>query len=123
MLRKILRRAIRHGQRIGLEDAFLYQLAGSVCFQMKDVYPELAASKQHMASVVKAEEEGFTDTLRAAQYEYEKVHVRSQEMTALKDEFGKSTVVLPHSGGTEFVMFLLVCGACVNVDRNISPLI
>ena len=100
VLRKILRRAIRHGQRIGLEDAFLYKLAGSVCFQMKDVYPELAASKQHMASVVKAEEEGFTDTLRAAQYEYEKVHVRSQEMTALKDEFGKSTVVLPHSGGT-----------------------
>ena len=82
VLRKILRRAIRHGQRIGLEDAFLYKLAGSVCFQMKDVYPELVASEQRMTSVVKAEEEGFTDTLRTAQGEYD-----------------KSTIILPHSGG------------------------
>ncbi len=66
VLRKILRRAIRHGRMLGLEDPFLYKLAGSVSYQMKEAYPELGEAEERMAGVVKGEEQRFSQTLLVA---------------------------------------------------------
>ncbi len=66
VLRKILRRAIRHGRMLGLEDPFLYKLAGSVSYQMKEAYPELVEAEECMAGVVKGEEQRFSQTLLVA---------------------------------------------------------
>ncbi|MCZ6515501.1 MAG: alanine--tRNA ligase, partial [Acidobacteria bacterium] len=66
VLRKILRRAIRHGRMLGLEDPFLYKLAGSVSYQMKEAYPELVEAEERMAGVVKGEEQRFSQTLLVA---------------------------------------------------------
>ena len=66
VLRKILRRAIRHGKLIGLEDPFLYQMTGYVAELMKGPYPELLTTREYVAKVVKNEEQRFSSTIRIA---------------------------------------------------------
>jgi alanyl-tRNA synthetase len=63
VLRKILRRAIRHGKMLGTEHPFLYTLTSLVAELMKDAYPELLDTREYAATVVKHEEEKFSSTL------------------------------------------------------------
>src|SRR6185437_3530103 len=71
VLRKIIRRALRHGRSLGIESAFLYELAGTVAEQMEGAYPELASSRTRVAGVLRAEEERFAHTLALALKELE----------------------------------------------------
>ena len=63
VLRKILRRAIRHGQKLGMEEPFIYTLAALVSELMSDAFPELEKSRDYTAQIVKNEEEQFSTTL------------------------------------------------------------
>jgi alanyl-tRNA synthetase len=63
VLRKILRRAIRHGKMLGKESPFLFTLVSLAGDLMKDAYPELLQSREYAATVVKHEEEKFSATL------------------------------------------------------------
>ena len=63
VLRKILRRGIRHGRMLGQEEAFMYHMVDAVRDQMQAAYPELAESAGRVARVVRAEEERFGRTL------------------------------------------------------------
>jgi alanyl-tRNA synthetase len=63
ILRRIIRRAVQHGSRIGLEAPFVARLADVVCEQMGDVYPELRAHAKEIRNVLSAEEERFSQTL------------------------------------------------------------
>jgi len=65
VLRKILRRAIRHGRIQGQEKPFLYQMIYAVRDLMKDAYPELVDSAERVATVVEAEERQFDRVLKA----------------------------------------------------------
>jgi alanyl-tRNA synthetase len=62
VLRKIMRRAIRHGRLLGQNEPFLYQMVYAVCDQMKDAYPELVMNLVE-ADIVRAEEVRFAHTL------------------------------------------------------------
>ncbi|MBI4482267.1 MAG: alanine--tRNA ligase [Acidobacteria bacterium] len=64
VLRKILRRAIRHGRKLRLQDPFLYRLTGVVVELMKEAYPEVVRSQEFVARVVLNEEEKFSSTLQ-----------------------------------------------------------
>ncbi len=64
VLRKILRRAIRHGRLLGQEKPFLYEMVFAVRDLMKDAYPELADSAERVAKVVEAEEKQFDRVLK-----------------------------------------------------------
>jgi len=64
VLRKILRRGIRHGRLLGQEKPFLYQMVYAVRDLMQGAYPELADSASRVAKVVKAEEEQFDRVLK-----------------------------------------------------------
>lgn len=66
VLRRIVRRALRHGKLLGLEGPFLAQMTGRVVDQMKEQYPELQASRDRVARETLAEEERFGHTLRMA---------------------------------------------------------
>jgi alanyl-tRNA synthetase len=63
VLRKILRRAIRHGQKLGMQDPFIFTLAALVSELMSDAFPELKQSREYTAQIVKLEEEQFSTTL------------------------------------------------------------
>ena len=63
VLRKIMRRAIRHGRLLGYDKPFLYQMVYAVRDLMKDAYPELVESAERVAEMVKGEETRFAHTL------------------------------------------------------------
>jgi alanyl-tRNA synthetase len=73
VLRRILRRAARHGRLLGLHKPFVYQLSSVVVDMMGKVYPELVAKKEHVALVIKSEEERFEETLDLGLELFEKV--------------------------------------------------
>jgi alanyl-tRNA synthetase len=64
VLRLIMRRALYHGQTLGLNEPFLYKMAGHVVQMMKDAYPELAETERHVAKAVKVEEERYAHSTR-----------------------------------------------------------
>jgi len=66
VLRKIIRRALRHGLVLGIEEPFLYRLAGTVADEMATAYPELDESRERVANLLRAEEERFAHTLALA---------------------------------------------------------
>jgi alanyl-tRNA synthetase len=66
VLRKILRRGIRHGRTLGQEEPFMYRMVDAVRDEMKAAYPELEESASRVARVVRAEEERFGRTLALA---------------------------------------------------------
>jgi alanyl-tRNA synthetase len=63
VLRRIIRRAIRHGYKLGIKDAFFYKLVDTLAAEMGEAFPELARGKAHAAKVLKQEEERFAETL------------------------------------------------------------
>jgi alanyl-tRNA synthetase len=63
VLRKILRRAIRHGRLLGKDTPFIFTLTSLVSDLMKEAYPETINSRDYAATVVKNEEEKFSATL------------------------------------------------------------
>ena len=63
VLRRILRRAVRHGRLLGLKEPFLYRLAEIVVKLMGEVYPELIESLPLIKEITQREEERFFETL------------------------------------------------------------
>jgi alanyl-tRNA synthetase len=63
VLRRIMRRAIRHGYRLGCSTPFFHSLVEPLAREMGDAYPELRASQAHVERLIKLEEERFAETL------------------------------------------------------------
>src|SRR5271165_3342877 len=63
VLRKIIRRAIRHGRLLGQEKPFLYEMVFAVRDLMKDAYPELIETANRVSETIKGEETRFAHTL------------------------------------------------------------
>jgi alanyl-tRNA synthetase len=63
VLRRLLRRAARHGRLIGLNQPFLHEVARTVVSVMGDAYPELRQEQQRIGEVIRSEEERFGETL------------------------------------------------------------
>jgi alanyl-tRNA synthetase len=63
VLRRLLRRASRHGRLIGLQEPFLHEVAATVATVMGDAYPELRTEEQRIREVIRSEEERFGETL------------------------------------------------------------
>ena len=64
VLRKIMRRGIRHGRLLGQEKPFMHEMVFAVCDEMGGAYPELKESAERVAKVVLAEEQQFARTLQ-----------------------------------------------------------
>ncbi|MBI3073144.1 MAG: alanine--tRNA ligase [Deltaproteobacteria bacterium] len=63
VLRRVMRRAIRHGERLGLKDLFFHAVCGRVVDEMRSAYPELDGARALIDKVARQEEEGFRRTL------------------------------------------------------------
>jgi alanyl-tRNA synthetase len=71
VLRRIIRRAIRHGYKLGQERPFFHSLVSTLAFVMGDAYPELPRGADNVARVLKQEEERFAETLAAGMQQFE----------------------------------------------------
>ncbi|MEZ4259697.1 MAG: alanine--tRNA ligase [Polyangiaceae bacterium] len=86
VLRRVMRRAIRHGHRLGIDRPFLHHVAGEVVRQMGEQYPELREREKLIATVTEAEEVRFRETLDRG------LKILDDEITTLKST---STTVIP----------------------------
>ena len=63
VLRRIIRRALRHGYQLGVQEPFLYRLVASLEAEMGAAFPELTVQRVHVERVLRREEERFAETL------------------------------------------------------------
>jgi alanyl-tRNA synthetase len=63
VLRRIIRRAVRHGYKLGQTRPFFHRLVRDLVLAMGDAYPELSRAEQRVTQTLKAEEERFAETL------------------------------------------------------------
>jgi alanyl-tRNA synthetase len=76
VIRRILRRAARRGQMIGLHQPFLYRLSGVVVDLLGEHYTELHQTRDRVATVLKAEEERFAATVQQGMHRFEEIAAR-----------------------------------------------
>ena len=88
VLRRIMRRAIRYGTRLGLEKPFLHEVCRAVVSSMSDAYPDLRENQAFVLEVAQREEESFRRTL-------EKGLTRIQDAITTRESAGQSAKVLP----------------------------
>jgi len=65
VLRRLLRRAARHGKLLGLAGPFLYEVCGTVIDESSSAYPELEEKKDYIVRIIRAEEDRFNQTVDA----------------------------------------------------------
>ncbi len=63
VLRRLLRRAARHGKLLGIEGNFLYKIADTVINESKNAYPQLEAKRDYIKKVIQIEEARFSETI------------------------------------------------------------
>ncbi|TAM46732.1 MAG: alanine--tRNA ligase [Gammaproteobacteria bacterium] len=80
VLRRIIRRAIRHGNKLGAREAFFYKLVAPLVREMGDAYPELAKAQSQVERVLRQEEERFAETLEQG------LRILDQDIAALKGD-------------------------------------
>ena len=88
VLRRVMRRAIRHGHRLGIQNPFLHEVALEVVDRMSDVYGELRDRREMIAKVAEQEEVRFRETIERGlrMLDDEFVDLRKQDSRVLKGE-------------------------------------
>ena len=91
VLRRIIRRAIRHGHKLGAKDSFFYKLVAPLVKEMGAAYPELVKDQKKIEDAIRDEEERFAETLENG------MRILEQDIKALKGD----TI----SGATAFQLY------------------
>ena len=73
VLRRLIRRAVRHGRKLGIDGLFLSHPAEIVISQFSGAYPELAQNRDFVLKELVAEEQKFLETLKKGEVEFEKM--------------------------------------------------
>ena len=85
VLRRIIRRAVRHGYRLGIREVFFYQLVAPLVAEMGEAYPELAKAQEKVERVLKVEEERFSETLEQGMKILE-AHIEAMEGSVISGD-------------------------------------
>jgi alanyl-tRNA synthetase len=92
VLRRVIRRAVQFGRRLGLEPPFLHELADVVREQMGSVYPELEERQSEIGELIRAEEDRFRETLARGEKLFEEMvakgEITPEDAFRLHDTFG-----------------------------------
>jgi alanyl-tRNA synthetase len=87
VLRRIIRRALRHGWKLGTKGLFFHRMVAPLVAQMGGAYPELAARQGMVEAALKAEEERFAETLDQGMKVFAEVAAKSGATIAGEDVF------------------------------------
>ena len=107
VLRRLLRRAARHGRLLGIKEPFLYQVADTVIRENKTAYPELVQNRDYIVKVIRMEEERFARTIDAG---LEQVNDIIEALTA------KGEKVFP---GADAFRLYDTCGFPIDLTKEI----
>ena len=94
VLRRILRRAVRHGHILNMKDAFLYKLVDTVIEVMGDHFSELKEKQTHVKMIIRSEEERFNETLENGLKKFKEIVAKTKteisgiNVFTLYDTFG-----------------------------------
>jgi alanyl-tRNA synthetase len=128
VLRRIIRRAIRHGYQLGQKQPFFYKLVADLDQAMGDAYPELRKAKEKVAETLKAEEEKFAATLENGMKLFELgARTESRAISYIRDHFVHDFVKFEGSGGEgvfrraneDVLVRVKKAGAVLNVDEAV----
>lgn len=78
VLRRILRRAIRHGKKLGMEQPFIFELVDSVVATLGQVYPEIVKNNKLIETMINEEEEKFHETIHRGMRVIEEAITKTQ---------------------------------------------
>ncbi|MFK3906575.1 alanine--tRNA ligase [Pseudomonas monteilii] len=87
VLRRIIRRACRHGNKLGAKGSFFYQIVAALVAEMGEAFPELKSQQAHIERVLKAEEEQFAKTLEQG------LRILEQDLSQLQGDVVPGDVV------------------------------
>jgi len=87
VLRRIIRRALRHGYMLGQQEPFFHKLVDALVAEMGAAYPELAAKRSVVEKALKAEEERFGETLAHGMKVFDEVAARAAKLIPGVDAF------------------------------------
>lgn len=73
VLRRLIRRAVRHGRKLGISDLFLSRIALVAVKQLSEPYPELEENRTRILEELDKEEQKFLETLQKGEHEFEKL--------------------------------------------------
>ena len=79
VLRRIIRRALRHGWMLGMRQSFFHKMVGTLSDLMGDAYPELPAARELVERALNAEEERFAETLDSGMRIFDDVAARAAD--------------------------------------------
>jgi alanyl-tRNA synthetase len=87
VLRRIIRRALRHGWMLGVRESFFYKMVAGLVAQMGEAYPELRQKQAMVEAALKAEEERFAETLDQGMRIFDEIAARSSAVIPGADAF------------------------------------
>ena len=114
VLRKIMRRAMRHGKKLGLNEPFLHKLVNVLVQEMGDAYPELKSGRDTIVQVVRSEEDRFGTVLTEGLPRLEDVleraakgsrRVSAEDAFKLYDTYGLPRDFIEDMAGAQGVAF------------------
>ncbi|MBQ4257262.1 MAG: alanine--tRNA ligase [Oscillospiraceae bacterium] len=96
VLRRLLRRAARHGRLLGIKEPFLYEVADTVINENASAYPELCEKREYIKKTIRLEEEAFAKTIDAGLTVMDKVlegiakggTIKGEDAFRLSDTYG-----------------------------------
>ena len=109
VLRRVMRRALRYGRKLGFSAAFLYQVCDEVVASMGAAFPELVEHREVMARVVRQEEERFLRTLESGERLIAQALDRIEAEGGAKVLDGELTFLLYDSHGFPTDLTALIC--------------
>jgi alanyl-tRNA synthetase len=126
VLRRIIRRAIRHGYQLGQKQPFFHKLVADLDRAMGDAYPELRQNKARVADTLKTEEEQFAKTLENGMKLFEVgARVESRAVSYIRDHFvhdftsfeGEGAQGIFRRSNEDVLVQVRKAGSVMNVDE------
>ncbi len=118
VLRRILRRAYRFGNKLGFKEPFLYKLVSIVSKNMGEAFPEVAARKDHVAKIIESEEQRFGQTLEQG---LEKLNqaIEKSKQSGLEKLSGKDVFTLYDTFGFPMDLTRLIASEeAISIDEE-----
>jgi alanyl-tRNA synthetase len=128
VLRRIIRRAIRHGYQLGQKQPFFHKLVEALDRAMGDAYPELRQARERVADTLKTEEEQFAKTLENGMKLFAAgAKTEARAISYIRDHFVRDFVSYDdgvfHKAGEDLLVRVKEAGSVTNPDDLVKKLV